>query len=90
MPGRQRERCEEDDLDLRIEHSLPEILRESSFFLQNKAKQVPSAGSYAPQSGAIFGSLQHALETFEVKTANAKKQEADAGRTIRTLRRRRP
>ena len=54
-----------------IERSLPQMFRES-LFLQDKAKQVPSAGSYARLSGAIFGSPQPMLEASEVNTANMK------------------
>merc|ERR1719478_464470 len=44
-------------------------------------QQAPSAGSYAPQSGAIFGVLKQMKESFETNLANAgdeeKKSEAD-------------
>merc|ERR1719502_1095461 len=41
-------------------------------------QQAPSGGSYAPQSGAIFGILQQMQETFELNSADAKTEEAQA------------
>merc|ERR1719262_1689951 len=59
-------------------------------FLQEPTKmaflqQAPSAGSYAPQSGQIFGILSQMLETFEINSADAKKEEASAVATYADL-----
>merc|ERR1719478_1120440 len=43
-------------------------------FLQT-GKQVPSAGSYAPQSGQIFGILKQMKETFEANLSASQKEE---------------
>merc|ERR1719214_36156 len=48
-------------------------------------QQAPSAGSYAPQSGQIFGILSQMLETFEINSADAKKEEASAVATYADL-----
>jgi len=40
--------------------------------------QPASAGSYAPQSGQIFGILKNMKESFEANAENARKEEADA------------
>merc|ERR1719326_806293 len=39
--------------------------------------QVPSAGSYAPQSGAIFGILTQMKETFEANLSQSQKEEME-------------
>ena len=60
----------------------PFLMRTVMSFIQNPAKessflqQAPSAGSYAPQSGAIFGILKQMQETFELNSAQAAKEEA--------------
>merc|ERR1719456_1643548 len=41
-------------------------------------QQAPSAGSYAPQSGAIFGVLKQMKETFETNLAGATEEENKA------------
>merc|ERR1719478_1552673 len=38
-------------------------------------QQAPSAGSYAPQSGAIFGVLKQMKESFETNLASATSEE---------------
>merc|ERR1719271_1578238 len=48
-------------------------------------QQAPSAGSYAPQSGQIFGILSQMQETFELNSAQSKKDEADAVATYSEL-----
>merc|ERR1719262_850980 len=48
--------------------------KKHSSFLQQPA----NAGSYAPQSGVIFGILQQMQETFEINSADAKKEESEA------------
>merc|ERR1719171_2860812 len=45
----------------------------SDFF--SAAQQVPSAGSYAPQSGEIFGILRQMKETFENNLSQSQKDE---------------
>jgi len=47
-------------------------------FLQMGASQAPSAGSYAPQSGAIFGVLKQMKEQFEGNLAGATDEENTA------------
>merc|ERR1719155_316406 len=59
----------------------PSHLRKVESFLQ----QAPSAGSYAPASGAIFGILQQMQETFEINSADAQKEEAEAASTYAEL-----
>jgi hypothetical protein len=44
-------------------------------FLQTRVSQAPSAGSYAPQSGAIFGMLKQMKESFEKNLADATAEE---------------
>merc|ERR1719498_1409094 len=39
------------------------------------AQQLPSAGSYAPQSGQILGILKQMLETFESNLSQTQKDE---------------
>merc|ERR1719169_325320 len=41
------------------------------------AQQAPSAGSYAPQSGQIFGILKNMKESFEANVAASQKEESD-------------
>jgi len=68
----------------------PSHIRTMESFLQEPTKmaflqQAPSAGSYAPQSGQIFGILSQMLETFEINSADAKKEEASAVATYADL-----
>merc|ERR1719261_2173368 len=49
---------------------------EASAFLQT-SKQVPSAGSYAPASGEIFGILKQMKETFEQNLSQSQKEEME-------------
>merc|ERR1719355_358628 len=48
----------------------------ASTFLQT-SKQVPSAGSYAPASGEIFGILKQMKETFEANLSQSQKEEME-------------
>jgi len=48
----------------------------ASAFLQT-SKQVPSAGSYAPASGEIFGILKQMKETFEANLSQSQKEEME-------------
>merc|ERR1719262_337714 len=48
-------------------------------------QQPANAGSYAPQSGVIFGILQQMQETFEINSADAQKEEAEAVATYAEL-----
>jgi len=52
------------------------LARRGASFLQTK--QAPSAGSYAPQSGAIFGILKQMKEQFEGNLASATSEENKA------------
>merc|ERR1719181_816202 len=48
-----------------------------SDYLESLAQQAPPAGSYAPQSGAIFGVLKNMKESFEANVAASQKEEGD-------------
>lgn len=61
----------------------PEEFVQTSF-LQSK-KQMPSGGSYAPQSGQVFGILKNMKETFEANLAAAQKDESNAVSTYGSL-----
>merc|ERR1719156_296207 len=52
-------------------------------FAQSSGPQ--NAGSYAPQSGAIFGVLKNMKESFEANLAAAQKEESDSERAYREL-----
>merc|ERR1719359_512583 len=41
------------------------------------ADQAPSAGSYAPQGGEVFGILKNMKETFEANLAASQKEERE-------------
>merc|ERR1719399_724733 len=60
---------------------MPSQRRVLSGFLQGPQ----NAGSYAPQSGAIFGVLKNMKETFEANLAAAQKEESDSERAYREL-----
>merc|ERR1719301_507532 len=55
----------------------------SDFF--SAAQQVPSAGSYAPQSGQIFGVLSNMKESFEANLDQSRKDEGNAVSTYQSL-----
>merc|ERR1719181_1846776 len=48
-----------------------------SDYLESLAQQAPPAGSYAPQSGQIFGVLKNMKESFEANVAASQKEEGD-------------
>merc|ERR1719191_2290741 len=54
----------------------PEDYFKATAFLQT-GKQVPSAGSYAPASGEIFGILKQMKETFEANLSQSQKEEME-------------
>jgi len=54
----------------------PEDYFKDTAFLQT-GKQVPSAGSYAPASGEIFGILKQMKETFEANLSQSQKEEME-------------
>merc|ERR1719171_69498 len=54
----------------------PEDYFKDTAFLQT-SKQVPSAGSYAPASGEIFGILKQMKETFEANLSQSQKEEME-------------
>merc|ERR1719399_1197597 len=60
---------------------MPSQRRVLSGFLQGPQ----NAGSYAPQSGAIFGVLKNMKESFEANLAAAQKEESDSERAYREL-----
>merc|ERR1719161_537844 len=64
-------------------HMLRELLGrpDGLAFLQ----QAPSAGSYAPQSGEIFGMLKQMKETFETNLENSKTEEANSAKAFAEL-----
>merc|ERR1719456_1811469 len=49
------------------------------------AQQMPSAGSYPPQSGQIFGVLSNMKESFEANLDASRKDEANAISTFTSL-----
>merc|ERR1719456_334040 len=49
------------------------------------AQQMPSAGSYAPQSGQIFGVLSNMKESFEANLDASRKDESNAISTFTSL-----
>merc|ERR1719311_1144237 len=61
-------------------HTLKDLLAQPDglAFLQ----QAPSAGSYAPRSGEIFGMLKQMKETFETNLANSKTEEATTAKAF--------
>jgi hypothetical protein len=61
----------------------PEDFLSGGSFAQQSGPQ--NAGSYAPQSGAIFGVLKNMKETFEANLAAAQKEESDSERAYREL-----
>merc|ERR1719355_78038 len=62
----------------------PEDYFKATAFLQT-GKQVPSAGSYAPASGEIFGILKQMKETFEVNLDSSRKDESTAASSFTSL-----
>merc|ERR1719390_375286 len=54
----------------------PEDYFKATAFMQT-GKQVPSAGSYAPASGEIFGILKQMKETFEANLSQSQKEEME-------------
>jgi len=54
----------------------PSSYKKAEEFIQSVMSQAPSAGSYANQSGEIFGILSQMLETFEADLSNAQKEES--------------
>merc|ERR1719473_2686977 len=67
------------DLDgLRVAASKSELDASQQAQLNSFLQQAPSAGSYASQSGAIFGILEQMKETFETNMAQSQKDEAQA------------
>lgn len=54
----------------------PSSMKKAEEFIQAVMGQAPSAGSYANQSGEIFGILTQMLETFESDLSGAQKEEA--------------
>merc|ERR1719262_469722 len=62
----------------------PEDYFHASAFLQT-GKQVPSAGSYAPASGEIFGILKQMKETFEANLSQSQKEEMENQRAYEDL-----
>jgi len=57
---------------------LAAFLQSPEDYLLGLTQQPASAGSYAPQSGQIFGILKNMKESFEANADNARKEEADA------------
>jgi len=49
------------------------------------SQQMPSAGSYAPQSGQIFGVLSNMKESFEANLDQSRKDEANSISTFTSL-----
>jgi len=60
-----------------------DFLAGDASFAQSSGPQ--NAGSYAPQSGAIFGVLKNMKESFEANLAAAQKEESDSERAYREL-----
>merc|ERR1719316_42873 len=64
-----------------LEQKLVSVSHKDKRVMKAFLQQAPSAGSYAPQSGAIFGVLKQMKESFEGNLASAsdeeKKSEAD-------------
>merc|ERR1719183_2736432 len=61
----------------------PEDFLSAGSFAQQSGPQ--NAGSYAPQSGAIFGVLKNMKEPFEANLAQSQKDEADSEKAYREL-----
>ena len=58
-----------------LEQKLVSVSHKEKRVLKAFLQQAPSAGSYAPQSGAIFGVLKQMKESFEGNLASASDEE---------------